>query len=95
MIGNRPIRTDASVGSRRRVSRRRRLQREPPTRGPTPGVFLHDMPDRARELNRLADISTGILYELGECIHAMPYSARAYDERTPLMHEIRSDGIDL
>jgi predicted nucleotidyltransferase len=58
-------------------------------------VFLHDMPDRARELNRLADISTGILYELGECIHAMPYSARAYDERTPLMHEIRSDGIDL
>ena len=58
-------------------------------------VFLHDMPDRAHELNRLADISTGILYELGECIHAIPYSARAYDEHTPLMHEIRSDGIDL
>ncbi len=58
-------------------------------------VFLRDMPDRAAELNRLADISTSLLYDLGECIHAMPFSAGAYRERTPLMHEIRVDGIDL
>lgn len=58
-------------------------------------VFLKEMPDRWRELDRLADLSTGILYDLGACIHAMPYLAGAYDERTPLMHEIRSHGRDL
>lgn len=58
-------------------------------------VFLRDMPDRAEEMNRLADIATDILYDLGECIHAMPYRAGSYRERTPLMHEIRADGIDL
>jgi predicted nucleotidyltransferase len=58
-------------------------------------VFLHDMPDRAREMNRLADLATDILYEAGEVVHALPYRAGAYNERTPLMHEIRTDGIDL
>lgn len=58
-------------------------------------VFLRDMPDRARELNRLADLATDILYEMGGVVHAMPYRAGAYNERTPLMHEIRADGIDL
>lgn len=50
-------------------------------------VFLREMADRATEMNRLADISTEILYETGGCIHAMPYGAGAYDDRTPLMHE--------
>ncbi len=58
-------------------------------------VFLRDMPDRWRELDRLADLSTDILYDHGEHIHAMPYNAGAYSERTPLMHEIRKDGLDL
>ncbi len=58
-------------------------------------VFLRDMPDRATELDRLADLSTDILYDTGSCVHAMPYRAGAYNERTPLMHEIRSDGVDL
>jgi predicted nucleotidyltransferase len=58
-------------------------------------VFLREMPDRAEELNRLADLSTEILYDSGECVHAMAYRAGAYDERTPLMHEIREDGVDL
>jgi predicted nucleotidyltransferase len=58
-------------------------------------VFLRDMPDRAKEMNRLADISTDILYDMGEFIHAMPYRAGSYNERTPLMHEIRRDGVDL
>jgi hypothetical protein len=52
-------------------------------------------PTRAAELNRLADICTGILYESGECIHAIPFHAASYNERTPLMHEIREDGVDL
>jgi uncharacterized protein len=58
-------------------------------------VFLRDMPDRARELNRLADLATDVLYDEGAVVHAMPYRAGAYNERTPLMHEIRVDGVDL
>jgi uncharacterized protein len=58
-------------------------------------VFLRDMPDRFAEMDRLADLSTNILYSEGEFIHAMPYRADAYNERIPLMHEIRADGIDL
>lgn len=58
-------------------------------------VFLRDLTDRWPELNRLADLSTEILDETGEFVHAMPYRAGSYEERTPLMHEIRTDGIDL
>jgi predicted nucleotidyltransferase len=58
-------------------------------------VFLRDMGDRFAEMDRLADLSTNILDEMGEFIHAMPYRAGSYDERTPLMHEIRAEGIDL
>jgi uncharacterized protein len=58
-------------------------------------VFLREMPDRFVEMDRLADLSTSVLDETGEFFHAMPYRADAYSERTPLMHEIRADGIDL
>ena len=58
-------------------------------------VFLRDMPDRAAELNRLADLTTDILYETGACIHALPFQSGAWAERTPIMHEIRSDGVVL
>ena len=33
--------------------------------------------------------------ETGDVVHAMPYPAGAYNERTPLMREIRREGIDL
>ncbi len=58
-------------------------------------VFLRDIPDRGQEMNRLADIATAILYDVGGVIHALPYRAGAYNERTPLMHEVRQDGLDL
>ena len=59
-------------------------------------VFLRDMPDRAVELNRLADLGTEILYDTGELVHAMPYPAGAYnDPHMPLMYEIRREGLDL
>ena len=59
-------------------------------------VFLRDMPDRAVELNRLADLGTDILYDTGEFVHAMPYLAKTYDDpRMPLMHEVRREGVDL
>jgi len=60
-------------------------------------VFLRDLADRPAEMNRLADLSTKIIVEEdGPFIHAMPYRAGSYnDDRTPLMHEIRTCGIDL
>jgi uncharacterized protein len=58
-------------------------------------VFLNNMSDRFAELYRLADLSTDILDATGEFVHAMPYRAGAYNERTPLMLGIRADGIDL
>src|ERR1700693_2134625 len=59
-------------------------------------VSLRNMADRFAEMNRLADLSTKIIVEEdGPFIHAMPYRAGSYDERTPLMHEIRTGGIDL
>src|ERR1700677_4944079 len=58
-------------------------------------VFLRDMPDRFAEMDRLADLATDILNDGGPFIHAMPYRAGSYEERTPLMHEIRRGGIDL
>jgi predicted nucleotidyltransferase len=58
-------------------------------------VFLRDMGDRFAEMDRLADLATDILYDGGPFIHAMPYRAGSYEERTPLMHEIRREGIDL
>ena len=58
-------------------------------------VFLRDLTDRFPEMNRLADLSTKILDETGAFIHAMPYPAGSYTDRTPLMLGLRADGIDL
>ena len=58
-------------------------------------VFLRDMADRGPELHRLADLRTDIIGETGEFVHAMPYRAEAYNERTPLMREIRREGVEL
>ena len=52
-------------------------------------VFLRDMDDRGAELWRLADLSSSLVDETGDVVHAMPYPAGAYNERTPLMREIR------
>jgi uncharacterized protein len=58
-------------------------------------VFLHDLSDRVHEMNRLADLGTDFLYSTGRVIHAMPYPATSYQERSPLMAEIRRDGLEL
>ena len=58
-------------------------------------VFLRDLTDRFLEMNRLADLSTEILDETGAFIHAMPYPAGSYTDRTPLMLGLHADGIDL
>jgi uncharacterized protein len=58
-------------------------------------VFLNNLEDRWQEADRISDIETDILYDLGAFIHAMPYRSESYLERTPLMHELRREGVDL
>jgi uncharacterized protein len=58
-------------------------------------VFLKDLDDRWAEADKIAITTTNILLETGEMIHAMPYRAGSYRERTPLMHELRREGRDL
>jgi predicted nucleotidyltransferase len=58
-------------------------------------VFFRDLPDRWREMDRLADVGSDILDDEGKFVHAMPHAAGSYSDRTPLMHEIRKDGLDL
>lgn len=58
-------------------------------------VFLKGMEDRWTEFDRLSRIETRIIEHTGAVIHAMPFLAGAYRERTPLMHELRREGLDL
>jgi predicted nucleotidyltransferase len=58
-------------------------------------VFLNSLPDRWQELDRLAELRVRFLDETGMFFDTMPYAAMAYRERTPLMREIRRDGLDL
>jgi predicted nucleotidyltransferase len=58
-------------------------------------IFLNDLSDRWREADRIADLATDVMEETGKFIHAMPYRAGSYTERTPLMHELRREGRDL
>jgi len=58
-------------------------------------VFLRGTPDLAAEMNRLGTLSSEILFDAIELVHAMPWPAGAWSDRTPIMHEIRQDGVDL
>ncbi len=58
-------------------------------------VFLKSLPDRWAELDRLARLRVEMIDETGAFFDAKPYPAGALQERTPLMHEIRQDGLEL
>jgi predicted nucleotidyltransferase len=58
-------------------------------------VFLKDLTDRWCEFHRLADLRVEILVETSAFLEARPFRAGSHCDRTPLMHEIRRDGIDL
>jgi predicted nucleotidyltransferase len=58
-------------------------------------VFLNPSEGLWRESGRLAEIETDILFATGAVINALPFPASAYLERTPLMHELRRDGLEL
>lgn len=58
-------------------------------------IFLKDMTDRWAEFDRLAIVETDIIANTGAVVHALPYLASTYNERTILMYAIRQEGIDL
>lgn len=58
-------------------------------------VFLEPLDDWWAELDLLADLRVRFLDETGAFIDAKPYPARAYLDATPLMHEIRREGLEL
>ena len=74
-------------------SRARRDQR--PDSDYDVAVFLKELPDRWAELDRLAGLRVKFIDETGAFFDAKPYSVAAYRERSPLMHEIRREGINL
>jgi len=51
--------------------------------------------DRWVELDKLAALRVKFLDETGAFFDMKPYPATSYHDRTPLMHEIRRDGLDL
>ena len=58
-------------------------------------VFLKTLPDRWRELDRLADLRVRFLDETGAFFDAKPFAAESYGEASPLMGEIRREGVEL
>jgi predicted nucleotidyltransferase len=58
-------------------------------------VFLHRPEGLWAESGRLAHIAADILDETGAVVKALPFPTGAFETRTPLMHELRRDGVDL
>jgi predicted nucleotidyltransferase len=59
-------------------------------------VFLKDLSSRWQEIRRITDIELAIREATGATVLAMPYPAESWrDPRSPLMYEIRKDGLDL
>ena len=58
-------------------------------------VFLYDLTDYWREIGRIVEIETDILYDTGAVINGLVFPAGAYRDRTVFMNEVRLDGLDL
>jgi predicted nucleotidyltransferase len=58
-------------------------------------VFLKAMPDRWVELNRLADLRVSFFDRTGAFFDAKPFTMAAILDPSPLMHEIRREGLDV
>ena len=58
-------------------------------------VFLKHIDNRRAEANRLADLRVRFIDDTGAFIDAKAFRAEEYSKRSPLMHEIRRDGITL
>jgi predicted nucleotidyltransferase len=58
-------------------------------------VFLKELPDPWKERHRLADLRVDFIDDTGAFFDTKPFPAAAYRDETPIMHEIRRDGLDL
>jgi predicted nucleotidyltransferase len=58
-------------------------------------VFLKEIGNLSAEWDRLADLRVRFLDAGGPFIEAIPFRVSDYEKRTPLMHEIRKDGLTL
>ena len=58
-------------------------------------VFLTTLPDRWVELDRLARLRVELIDETGMFFDVKPYPVEALREHSPLMREIRRDGLEL
>ena len=58
-------------------------------------VFLNETADLWAEWDRLANLRVRFLDAGGPFIEAIPFHISDYARRTPLMHEIRKDGVTL
>jgi predicted nucleotidyltransferase len=58
-------------------------------------VFLYEMIDRRAEVRRMVPIVVEIMDDTGAVIHAIPYRAGSYEQRSSLMRELRYEGVDL
>jgi uncharacterized protein len=59
-------------------------------------VFLKDLRSRWKEGIRIAKIQLAILDDTGETVNAMSFPAGSWNDQTsPLMYEIRKDGLDI
>ena len=58
-------------------------------------IFLTSLSDRWAELDRLAKLRVDFIDQTGAFLDAKPYLAAAYRERSPLMHELREEGLDF
>lgn len=58
-------------------------------------VFLKGYGGFGDELTPIVDIETGILFDTGAVINAMPLREGSHEDRTIFMAELRRDGVDL
>ncbi|HWA23638.1 MAG TPA: nucleotidyltransferase domain-containing protein [Caulobacterales bacterium] len=58
-------------------------------------VVLRDFRSFSQEAFRLGDLAQPLIVQFGKAIHAQPFRPDQIDARTPLMHEIRREGLDV
>ncbi len=58
-------------------------------------IFLHDLADRDREVDRLAELQDRVMADTDPFVDAIPFPAGAWAGRTTFMHELRREGVDL
>lgn len=58
-------------------------------------IFLHDLADRDREVDRLAELQDRVMADTDPFVDAIPFPAGTWAARTTFMHELRREGVDL